>query len=199
MRAAAALAPLAMTAAVLVAVPLATVPTPACAQAAGGGGGATSTGSVGCTALVQAAANGTNARVGADDTRINQPQSVVNLSCLDNFFNGVGLNLVTNLLNPTTLLQQVQGRICSMVQNAWTSALGQVQCGITLTGFNIGFMGGFGGGLSCPRLSFGGGGPPIGSIGLGVGNGGSGGGIYIGGNGLVPTGYTNNGIRPGTF
>lgn len=191
-------ASLAAGAALLAAAAALAAPTPALAQAAGGGG-PTSTGSVGCAALVQGAADGTTARVQADDARINQPQSVVNLSCLDNFFNGAGLNLVTNLLDPSTLLQNVQGRICSMVQNAWTSALGRVQCGLTITGFNIGFMGGFGGGLSCPRLSFGGGGPPIGTIGLGVGNGGSGGGLYIQGNGLVPTGYTNNGIRPGTF
>lgn len=179
--------------ALLAALPLAAPP------ARGQIAGTTTAGSVGCTALVQAAANGLTARVQADDQRINAPQSVVNLTCLDNFFNGVGLNLITNLLDPATLLQSVQGRICALAQNAWTALLGRVQCGLTVTGFNIGFLGGFGGGLACPRLTFGGGGPPITTLGLGVGNGGSGNGLYIQGNGLVPTGYVNNGLRPGSF
>jgi hypothetical protein len=43
--------------------------------------------------------------------------------------------------------------------------------------------------LSCPKLTFGGGGPPISGIGLGVGTNGSGSGLYINGNGLAPPGY----------
>lgn len=172
-------------------------------QGSGGTGGAAvpaaSSGSAGCAAVVQAAANGAGARVRADDARINPPQSVVNLSCLDNFFNGVGLNLVTNLLDPTNLLQQVQGKICSYVQGAWNSMLGNVQCGLTVSGFDVGFFGGVGGGLSCPSLSFGGGGPPIANVGLGVGAGGSGNGIYVTGNGLPPTGYGVGPTRPGSF
>ena len=62
-------------------------------------------------------------------------------------------------------------------------------CGLTVTGFNLGF-GGLGGGLSCPKLSFGGGGPPISTFGLGVGTNGSGSGLYVNGNGMAPTGYT---------
>jgi len=120
----------------------------------------TTTGSVGCAALVQAAANGMSARMAADQQTIQPPTSVTQLSCMNNFFNGVGLNLVTNLLNPTTLLQAVEGQICQAVQQTWNSFLGHVQCGLTITGFNFGF-GGLGGGLSCPKLSFGGGGPPI--------------------------------------
>lgn len=149
----------------------------------------TTTGSVGCTTLVQAAANGMTARMAADQNTIQQPKSVTSLTCLNNFFNGIGLNLVTNLLNPGTLLQAVEGQICNAVQSTWNSWLGQVQCGLTVTGFNLGF-GGLGGGLSCPKLSFGGGGPPIGTIGLGVGTHGSGSGLYINGNGMAPTGYT---------
>ena len=148
----------------------------------------TTTGSVGCAALVQAAANGMSARMAADQQTIQQPTSVTQLSCLNNFFNGVGLNLVTNLLNPTTLLQAVEGQICQAVEQTWNSFLGHVQCGLTITGFNFGF-GGLGGGLSCPKLSFGGGGPPIATIGLGVGTSGSGSGLYINGNGLSPNGY----------
>ena len=78
------------------------------------------------------------------------------------------LNLVTNLLNPANLLQTVEGQLCNAVTSTWNSWLGNVQCGLTVTGFNFGF-GGLGGGLSCPKLTFGGGGPPIATIGLGVG------------------------------
>jgi hypothetical protein len=158
----------------------------------------TSTGSVGCAVLAQAAANGMSARMAADQNTIQQPKSVTSLSCLGNFFNGVGLNLVTNLLNPGSLLQAVEGQVCNAVQQTWNSWLGQVQCGLTVTGFNLGF-GGIGGGLSCPSLSFGGGGPPISTIGLGAGTNGSGTGLYITGNGMLPTGYTALQNLNGTF
>ena len=141
----------------------------------------------GCTALAQAAAAGMSARVNADDQSIRPPQSVTQLSCLDNFFNGVGLNVLTNLLDPTSLLNSVEGKICSTVQSAWQSAIGSAQCGLTVTGFNIGF-GGLGGGTFCPKLSFGGGGAAIGSVGVGVGS--NGGGLYINGKAQGPTGYT---------
>ena len=62
----------------------------------------------------------------------------------------------------------------------------------------MGFFGGNGGGLSCPSLSFGGGGPPIASVGLGAGSA-SGNGLYISGNGLAPTGYTSGKIPPGAL
>jgi hypothetical protein len=147
----------------------------------------TTTGSAGCTVITQAAANGMQARIAADDQTINPPKSVTSLTCLNNFFNGVGLNLVTNLLDPSTLLQNVEGQICNAVQSTWNSLLGGAQCGLTLTGFNLGFFGGLGGGSFCPRLSFGGGGPQIGTIGI-SGNGS--GGMYVNGSGLGPTGYT---------
>jgi hypothetical protein len=158
----------------------------------------TTTGSVGCAALIQAAANGMSARMAADQQTIQQPSSVTNLTCLRNFFNGVGLNLVTNLLNPGNLLQAVEGQICNAVQQTWNSFLGQVQCGLTVTGFNFGF-GGLGGGLSCPKLTFGAGGPPIATIGLGAGTNGSGSGLYINGNGLSPTGYALPTTPVGSF
>ena len=157
-----------------------------------------STGSVGCAVIAQAAANGMSARMAADQNTIQQPKSVTSLTCLGNFFNGVGLNVVTNLLNPASLLQAVEGQICNAVQQTWNSWLGQVQCGLTVTGFNLGF-GGIGGGLSCPSLSFGGGGPPISTIGLGAGTNGSGSGLYITGNGMLPTGYTALQNVNGTF
>ena len=156
----------------------------------------TTTGSTGCAAITQASVNGLNARIQADDSNINAPQSVTSLTCLDNFFNGVGLNLVTNLLNPANLLQTVEGKICNLVQQTWNSLLGKIQCGLTISGFNLGF-GGLGGGLSCPKLSFGGGGPPIGTIGIGVGSTGSG--LYINGTSIAPTGYTLRNLPQGTF
>jgi hypothetical protein len=154
-----------------------------------------STGSVGCALVNQAAANGMTTRIQADDSTIKPPTSVTRLTCLDNFFNGVGLNLVTNLLNPGNLLQAVEGQICTLLQSTWNSWLGSAQCGLTISGFNLGF-GGLGGGLSCPQLSFGAGGPPIASVGLGTG---SGSGLYIQGQGLAPTGYTLNNIPQGSF
>ena len=154
------------------------------------------TGSTGCAAITQASVNGLNARIQADDSNINAPQSVTSLTCLDNFFNGVGLNLVTNLLNPANLLQAVEGKICNLVQQTWNSLLGKVQCGLTISGFNLGF-GGLGGGLSCPKLSFGGGGPPIATIGIGVGPTGSG--LYINGAGTAPSGYSLPNVPQGTF
>jgi hypothetical protein len=147
---------------------------------------AQSTGSVGCAAITQAAADGISARVQADDASIRPPNSVKNLSCLDGFFRGVGLNVISNLLDPTSLLDAVQGQICAAANQAWQSALGSAQCGLTVSGFNLGF-GGFGGGVMCPRLSFGGGGPPIGSVGTGANTTGS---LYVNGSPLAPTGYT---------
>lgn len=140
----------------------------------------------GCAILAQAAADGLSARMGADDQTIRPPQSVSKLSCLNNFFNGVGLNVLTNLLDPSSLLNAVEGQICSAATSAWQSVLGSAQCGITLTGFNLGF-GGLGGGVMCPKLSFGGGGGAIGSIGSGLSAGTSG--LYLKGGGMAPTGY----------
>jgi hypothetical protein len=129
-----------------------------------------------------------SARIAADDSSINPPQSVTKLSCLSNFFNGVGLNVITNLLDPTSLLQAVEGQICQAVNTAWQSALGSAQCGLTVTGFNLGFGLGLGGGTMCPKLSFGGGGPPIGSISTGY-NAQQGFGLYMNGSPTAPTGY----------
>ena len=50
----------------------------------------------------------------------------------------------------------------------------------------LGF-GGLGGGTFCPKLTFGGGGAAIGSVGVGVGN--NGGGLYMNGKAQGPTGY----------
>lgn len=142
----------------------------------------------GCTVLAQASAAGLAARIQADDQTIKQPRSVTTLSCLDNFFNGVGLNVLTNLLDPGSLLNSVEGKICAMATSAWQNAIGSVQCGITITGFNVGF-GSLGGGTFCPKLTFGGGGAAIGSIGTSLGGGNNMSGLYLSGSGRAPTGY----------
>ena len=148
----------------------------------------TTNSSPGCTDLADAAAAGMAATIQADNQSITQPQSVTNLSCLGNFFNGTGLNVITNLLNPTALLNSVEGKICQAAQSAWQSAIGSIQCGLTVTGFNLGF-GGLGSGNFCPKLSFGGGGTPIGAMSIGTGTNGQSG-LYISGQGMPPSGYT---------
>ena len=140
-----------------------------------------------CTTLAQAAAAGLAARLAADDQTIQAPQDITTLSCLDGFFNGVGLNVITNLLDPTALLGSVEGKVCAAAQNVWQSYTSGAQCGVTVSGFNVGF-GGLGGGTFCPKLTFGGGGPTIGSVGAGLGNGQ--GGLSLTGTGVPPTGYT---------
>jgi hypothetical protein len=145
---------------------------------------APSSASTACSMLAQSASNGAQARIAADNAQIQPPKSVTTLSCIDNFFNGTGLNLITSLLDPTKLLTAVEGQICAAVKAEWTSLTGGAQCGLTITGFNLGF-GGLGGGNFCPKLSFGGGGPPLGSVGL-SGNSG----LNASGSPTVPTGYT---------
>lgn len=161
---------------------LTVLPSMALAQTAG----TTTTGSTGCATITQAAVDGAAARFRADDANIQPPKSVTSLTCLDSFFNGVGLNVITSMLDPTALLNSIKGQLCNMVSQAWQSTVGTAQCGLTVTGFNLGF-GGFGGGSMCPRLSFGGDGPPIGSVTTG---GNPNGGLYINGQATAPTGYT---------
>jgi hypothetical protein len=162
------------------------VSTPSFAQAPPASS-STGSGSPGCSAIVQAGSNGAQTRINLDDQFVNPPMSVTKLSCLGNFFNGTGLNVITSLLNPSTLLQAVEGQICQAVSQEWKSLLGSVQCGLTLTGFNLGFGSGLGSGSLCPKLSFGGGGPPIGSIGVGLSGNSS---FYTSGQGVAPRGYT---------
>jgi hypothetical protein len=150
----------------------------------------TTSGSAACATLTQAAANGAAARVAADNQTIQPPSSVTTLTCLNNFFSGAGLNIIANLLDPQNLLQAVEGQLCAVVNQTWNQVLGGTgQCGITLTGFNLGFgaAGALGGGAFCPKLTFGGGGPPIGTIGIGASNGTA---IPVQGSAVVPTGYT---------
>lgn len=143
------------------------------------------TGSANCAAITQAAADGAAARIAADDNDVAAPKSVTTLSCLGNFFSGTGLDVITNLLNPGNLLAAVEGKICAAVNQTWSNLIGSVQCGLTITGFDLGF-GGLGGGNFCPRLSFGGGGPTWASVGVGTNNGG---GFLVNGTATVPSGY----------
>ncbi len=160
---------------------------------------AQTTGSAGCAVLTQAAADGANSRVRADANTIKQPTSVHALTCLDNILNGVGLDVITNILNPTTLLNAIRGQICNAITSTWAAMTSGESCGLTISGFNLG-IGGLGGGLSCPRLSFGGGGPPLATFGLGAGGAyGTGGGLYINGTGMNPTGYTLPATPVGSF
>jgi len=149
----------------------------------------TTTGSAACGTLYQTASDTVSARIAADDKDIAPPQTIKSLTCLDNFFKGVGLNLITNLLDPTQLFNTIVGQICTAISSAWQKSLGNQQCGITLTGFNLGTfsLGSLGGGLSCPKLSFGGGGPSISYIGVGSNNSGR---LSVTGAARPPTGYT---------
>jgi hypothetical protein len=138
-----------------------------------------------CGKLINAGAQGAQQQISADQAAITPPASVTTLTCLDNFFNGTGLNLISSLLDPATLLSSVEGRICDLVRSEWTSVVGSLHCGLTVTGVNIGFgLGSLGAGSLCPRISFGGGGAPIASFSTGVG------GMGVGGSAMAPTGYT---------
>lgn len=148
----------------------------------------TTSGGPSCSVITQAAADAVANRIMADDNSIRQPMSVKNLTCLDNFFNGFGLNLLSNLLDPATLLSNVEGQICSMVRSTLSSLTGSTQCGLTISGFNLGFGSGLGGGSFCPKLSFGGGGPTWGTFGVGGALNG-GGGFTVNGAAVAPTGY----------
>jgi len=160
--------------------------------------GSTETGSTGCAALTQASANAINNRIQANDSYLTQPASVGGLSCLDNFFKGEGLNLITNGLDPAALLSSVAGQvetqICQAAQSAWTDATGQVQCGLSVTGVNLGLGFSGGSGVMCPSLSFGGGGPTIASASASTGGAAGGNSLYINGSPTLPTGYTANAV-----
>jgi hypothetical protein len=148
----------------------------------------TATGSANCTVLAQTAADAVAARIQADDGLIKNPKSVKDLTCLDGFFNGFGLDLLVNILDPATLLANVETKICGLVSSTLSSLAGAAQCGLTISGFNLGGFGGIGGGNFCPKLNIGGNGPTWGTFGVGgVSSGGSG--FVINGHGIPPTGY----------
>ncbi len=120
----------------------------------------TSSSTAGCQALVQAAATGLAADMKADDATIHQPQSVTKFTCLGNFFNGLGLDVISNL-NIGSIAQAAMGKICSAITDEWNSLEGAAQCGLTVTGFDTNFNLGLGSGSFCPALNFGGGGSAL--------------------------------------
>lgn len=182
---------LSIVAAGLIAVIAATTPLARAGNATGTSQADTGS-TTGCADLAQAAANGITAEIAANNQIVQPPQSVTQLSCLGNFFNGVGLNVITSLLNPSDLLQSVEGKICGAATQAYQSAVGTAQCGLTITGFNLGGFGNLGFGNFCPSLSLGGSGPTLGSIGTSLnGNGQSS--LYVNGQTITPSGYPDTG------
>ena len=123
--------------------------------------GVASAASEGCQALVQAAATGAAAQMKADDALISQPESVTKFTCLDSFFNGVGLDMLTSGLDVSSIARSTMGKICSEVSSAWSSMEGSAECGLTLTGPDNNFDLGLGSGTVCPTLNFGGGGDTL--------------------------------------
>jgi hypothetical protein len=141
-----------------------------------------------CTEITDAATQEALERMQANDAYETQPDSVKSLSCFDNLFNMPGLNMITNILDPAAFLNSLTNQICNALKYSWDSTIGSAQCGLSLTGFNLGFSGLGGTGLMCPSLSFGGGGPPLASIGGGWNAGHSG--FIVTSNAQLPSGYT---------
>lgn len=193
--------PYMLSSVVAVAAIITSMPAGAQTTASGTADSATSTGSAGCAALTQAAASAVNERVQANDTYEKQPDSVNGLSCLSNFFSGTGLNLITNGLDPAALLEavegQIGGQICQAAQAAWGNAMGSTQCGLSLSGVNLGLGFGSSNGLMCPSLSFGGGGPPLASVNAGTSSGSTD--LYINGTPQLPSGYSVSNLVEGVF
>lgn len=165
--------------AAVAAVGLAGAPAAASAQVANGA-------SQGCAALAQAGVDAATAQIAAEDQTIQPPQSVRGLTCLDGFFNGTGLDVLVNFANFGNLVGAIQGQLCAAVTNAWRSTLGNAQCGLSVSGFDLGF-GNLGGGSFCQRLNIGGNGSQLANF--GVGTGGAQTGFYVNGMQQLPSGY----------
>ena len=122
-----------------------------------------------CAALIQAGQDAVVEQIRLEETTIKQPTSVRDLTCLGNFFGG-GLNLLTSLTDFGALANQFSGQICSAIRSAWDATLGSVNCGLMVTGPQLGF-GMPGGGNLCGRLNIGGGGNVLANFGVGAGGG----------------------------
>ena len=148
--------------------------------------------SPGCAALIQAGADAVAAQTAAEDRVLRQPRSVRELTCLDDFFSGGGLNILTNMTDFSSLMSNLGGQFCAAVRNVWQSEIGSAQCGLTVSGFDLGFGRGGGGGAFCPSLNIGGGGSALFNAGAsasgGVGRG-TGSGVYVNGRQQLPAGY----------
>jgi len=110
---------------------------------------------------VQAGATGLAADLKADDSTIKQPSSITKFTCLGNFFNGIGLDVVTNKLNLASLAQAAMGKICAELTTEWETLQSSARCGLSVTGVDTNFNLGLGAGSFCPNLSFGGGGDSL--------------------------------------
>lgn len=119
----------------------------------------------GCQALIQAAATGKAAQIKTDDALIRQPESVTKFTCLGNFFNGIGLDILTNGLNIASIARAAMGKVCDELATAWDSLESAAQCGLNVSSFND-FNLGLGTGSICPTLNFGGGGDSLINSGL---------------------------------
>lgn len=169
-----------------------TLPLSITAQAATGSPPSNAEQTAGCVAMANGAAAGISAGLSADSNVLTAPTPVTQLTCLSNFFHGVGLNLITSVFSASTLtnlFQDVEGQICASVNQAWQNATSSIsQCGISISGFQIGGFGTTGFGNFCPQLSFGGGGANLlsvtGSPSLGQNTG-----LYVNGTSLMPDGY----------
>lgn len=117
--------------------------------------------SSGCQALVQAAATGKAAQIKTDDAMIQQPESVTKFTCLDGFFNGIGLDILTNGLNLAAIAQAAMGKVCMELTNVWLTLESAAQCGLNVSSFDDNFNLGLGLGAICPTLNFGGGGDQL--------------------------------------
>ena len=122
-----------------------------------------------CAALIQAGQDAVIEQIRLEETTIKQPTSVRDLTCLGNFFGG-GLNLLTSLTDFGALANQFSGQICSAIRGAWDATLGSANCGLMVTGPQLGF-GMPGGGNLCGRLNIGGGGNVLANFGVGTGGG----------------------------
>lgn len=127
--------------------------------------------SPGCEDLARAAAAGMEARVAADDEQIAPPMPVRELTCMDFFFDGDIFNVLTDFEGALAgmLTSAAFRAACDLARQAWDATLGNIQCGITLQGFNIGFGGSLGGGTFCPAVALGGNGPVLASATLAAG------------------------------
>lgn len=139
--------------------------------------------SAGCDALVRAASDALSARLQYDSQAVKKPTSVRDLTCLDGFFNGIGLQLFTNMTDVGALLDNLGGRLCSALQSAWEAEVGSLRCGLTVTGFDFGF-GAARGNNFCPTLSIGAGGAALFQGGVGAGSG-----YYLPTQTSAPTGF----------
>lgn len=117
----------------------------------------------GCAQLVQAGLDGMAATEKADDETIHQPQDISKFTCLGNFFQGIGIDVLTAGLDPAKLVQSVAGKFCEAITSEWNNLRGSAQCGLNISGLNSNFGLGLGAGAGtiCPSLNLGGGGDSL--------------------------------------